>query len=188
MNETSSSSKTETAVIANGCFWCTEAVFSMLRGVSSVVSGYAGGKMENPDYDQVSTGQTGHAEAIKIEFDPKQISFEDLLIVFFNTHDPTTLNRQGADIGTQYRSGIFYTNAAQKTTAESVIKELTDAKAYEKPIVTEVVPLVKFYPAEEYHQGYFKNNRANPYCQIVIAPKLEKFEKRFAELLKPEEK
>lgn len=175
----------ETAVIANGCFWCTEAVFEMLRGVKSVMPGYTGGKMKNPDYDQVSTGQTGHAEAIKIEFDPSVISFKDLLVVFFNTHDPTTLNRQGADVGTQYRSGIFYTSAAQKETSQAVVKELTEAKAYDKPIVTEITPLVEFYPAEEYHREYYKSNPANPYCEIVIAPKLEKFQKRFAELLKP---
>lgn len=154
-----------------------------LRGVKSVMPGYTGGTMVDPDYDEVSTGRTGHAEAIKIDFDPSVISFEDLLTVFFNTHDPTTLNRQGADVGTQYRSAIFYTTPEQKATAERVIKELDDAKAYPKNIVTEVTPLDKFYPAESYHMDYYRNNRTNPYCELVIAPKMEKFEKKFADLL-----
>lgn len=174
----------ETVVLANGCFWCTEAVFTSLRGVKSVSPGFSGGKTENPSYDEVSTGTTGHAESIKIEFDPKVISFKDILIVFFYTHDPTTKDRQGADRGAQYRSAIFYENEEQKKIAQDIIKELSDGKAYDKPIVTEVVPLKKFYPAEDYHHDYFKKNPENPYCQLVIAPKLEKFEKHFTELLK----
>ena len=172
------------AVFANGCFWCTEAVFTSLEGVSSVVSGYTGGTVENPIYEQVSDGGTGHAEAIKIEFDPAVISYDDLLAVFFNTHDPTTRNRQGNDVGTQYRSAIFYGNEEQKTKAEALVRELNETKAYDKPIVTEVRPLGTFYPAENYHQGYYRNHADQPYCQLVIAPKLEKLEKRFAELLK----
>jgi peptide-methionine (S)-S-oxide reductase len=174
----------KTAVFANGCFWCTEAVFSKLRGVISVKPGYTGGKMENPTYEQVSNGNTGHAEAIQIEFDPAVISYDDILAVFFNTHDPTTLNRQGNDVGTQYRSAIFYADDEQKSKAEALIKELNDTKAYEKPVVTEVVPLTKFYEAEDYHHEYYENNKSAPYCQLVIAPKVEKLQKRFAELLK----
>ncbi len=174
----------EIAVVANGCFWCTEAVFSMLKGVESVVPGYTGGHLDNPNYDQVSTGVTGHAEAIKIEFDPSIISFKDILIVFFNTHDPTTLNRQGNDIGTQYRSAIFYMDDSQQKIAEDMLKEFSDAKAYDKPVVTELVPFAKFYEAEDYHHDYYENNKEAPYCQLVIAPKIEKLQKRFAELLK----
>lgn len=173
----------EIVVFAGGCFWCTEAVFQSLKGVTKVTPGYAGGDTKNPNYDQVSTGRTGHAEAIQIEFNPAIISLEDLLIVFFNTHDPTTVNRQGADVGTQYRSAIFYTTDSQKSAAEKVVQELTGAHAYEKPIVTEVKKLEIFYPAESYHMNYYRNNRANPYCELVIAPKMEKFEKKFAELL-----
>ncbi len=173
----------ETAVFANGCFWCTEAVFSMLKGVKSVVPGYAGGVLADPTYEQVSEGNTGHAEAIKIEYDPAIISYDDLLAVFFNTHDPTTLNRQGNDVGTQYRSAIFYSNAGQKATAEALVKELNDSKAYDKPVVTEVCPLERFYEAEDYHHEYYKHNSDKPYCQLVIAPKLEKLQKKFARLL-----
>jgi methionine-S-sulfoxide reductase len=173
-----------TAVFANGCFWCTEAVFSMLKGVKSVKSGYTGGTTENPTYKQVSNGDTGHAEAIQITYDPSIISYNDLLAIFFYTHDPTTLNRQGNDIGTQYRSVIFYSNEEQKQKAEILIKELNDMKSYEKPVVTEVKPLTKFYQAEDCHNDYYKNNKSEPYCQLVIAPKLEKLQKRFAELLK----
>ena len=175
---------TEIAVFANGCFWCTEAVFSMLKGVKSVMPGYTGGTTTNPDYGRVAGGRTGHAESLKIEFDPSVISYDDLLNVFFNTHDPTTVNRQGNDIGTEYRSVIFYSNDEQKQKAEAVIKELSDTHAYDKPIVTEVKPLGAFYDAEDWHRDFYKNNKSAPYCQIVIAPKLEKFEKRFAELLK----
>jgi peptide-methionine (S)-S-oxide reductase len=174
----------KTAVFANGCFWCTEAVFSMLKGVKSVISGYSGGETKNPTYEQVSVGNTGHAESLKIEYDPSVISYDDLLAVFFNTHDPTTLNRQGNDVGTQYRSAIFYADDEQKTKAESLIRELNDSHAYDKPVVTEVTPLAEFRQAEHYHHDYYKNNPTQPYCQLVIAPKLEKMQKRFAKLLK----
>ncbi|MDE2188396.1 MAG: peptide-methionine (S)-S-oxide reductase MsrA [Patescibacteria group bacterium] len=174
----------QVAVFANGCFWCTEAVFSMLNGVISVKPGYTGGTSANPTYDQVSSGTTGHAEAIQIEYDPNIISYDDLLAVFFNTHDPTTLNRQGNDVGTQYRSAIFYGNEAENGKANTLIKELNDSKAYDKPVVTEVKPLQKFYEAEDYHHNYYKNNESQPYCQLVIAPKLEKLQKRFARLVK----
>lgn len=174
----------ETAVFANGCFWCTEAVFSSLKGVSSVHSGYTGGAIANPTYDQVSRGNTGHAECIKIEFDPTVISYDDLLAVFFNTHNPTTLNRQGNDVGTEYRSAIFYTNDIQKQKSEALIVELNSTKAYEQPVVTEVVPLKEFYSAEEYNAQYYAKHSAQPYCQIIIAPKLEKLQKQFTVLLK----
>lgn len=177
-------SKNAIAVFANGCFWCTEAVFLSLKGVISVKSGYTGGAMPNPTYEQVSGGGTGHAEAIRIEYDPSIITYDDLLVVFFNTHNPTTLNRQGNDVGTQYRSAIFYADEEQKMKAEALIRELDDTKAYDVPIVTEVKPLGVFYEAESYHQNYYKNHSDEPYCQLVIAPKLEKLEKRFAELLK----
>jgi peptide-methionine (S)-S-oxide reductase len=176
------------AVFANGCFWCTEAVFTMLKGVKSVMSGYTGGTLRNPTYEQVCESRTGHAEAIRIEYDPEIISYDDLLAVFFNTHDPTTLNRQGNDIGTQYRSAIFYDTDEQKEKAESLIAELNASKAYDKPVVTEVAPLGPFYPAETYHRGYYRNHSDQPYCQIVIAPKLEKLEKKFAQLLKDSNK
>ncbi|HVU06862.1 MAG TPA: peptide-methionine (S)-S-oxide reductase MsrA [Thermodesulfobacteriota bacterium] len=174
----------EKAVFANGCFWCTEAVFSMLKGVISVKPGYTGGTKVDPTYDEVSTGRTGHAEAIEIEYDPSAVSYDDLLAVFFNTHDPTTLNRQGADVGTQYRSAIFYADDRQRQKAAGLIKELNDARAYDKPVVTDIRPLDTFYEAEDYHHDYYKNNKSAPYCQIVIAPKLEKFQKRFEKLLK----
>jgi peptide-methionine (S)-S-oxide reductase len=170
----------EVAVFANGCFWCTEAVFSMLNGVKSVLPGYTGGTTENPNYHAIRD----HAEAIQIEYDPSVITYDDLLSVFFNTHDPTTLNRQGNDIGTQYRSGIYYANDEQKEKAETLVHELNESKAYEKPVVTEIKPLTKFYVAEEYHREYYKNNSAQPYCQLVIAPKLEKLQERFEKLLK----
>ena len=173
----------QVAVFANGCFWCTEAVFLCLKGVLSVQSGYTGGTIKNPTYEQVSTGDTGHAESIKIEFDPEIISYDDLLAVFFNTHNPTTLNRQGNDIGTQYRSAIFYSSDEQKVKAESLIAELNSSKAYEKPVVTEVVPLGEFYSAEEYHKDYYDKHKDQPYCQLIIAPKLEKLQKQFEKLL-----
>jgi len=174
----------EIAVFGGGCFWCTEALFKSLKGIHTVTSGYAGGTAENATYEKVSGGNTDHAEVIKIEFDPDLISFGDLLAVFFNTHDPTTLNRQGADSGTQYRSVIFYASDAQKQEAEKLIEELTINKAYDNPIVTKIEPLTEFYPAEEYHKDYYERNKDAPYCEIVIAPKLEKLEKRFRELLK----
>lgn len=173
----------ETATLAGGCFWCTEAIYKELNGVSEVTSGYTGGTTQNPTYQEVSSGTTGHAEAINIQFDPSVISFTEILQVFFETHDPTTLNRQGADIGTQYRSAIFYHNEEQKETAESIIKEL-NAEVYDGKIVTEVTPFDVFYTAEDYHQDYFEKNPSQGYCQIVIVPKLEKFRKIFADKLK----
>ena len=169
----------ETVTFGSGCFWCTEAVFQQLKGVSSVVSGYSGGHVENPTYEQVVTGRTGHAEVCQIQFDPDQISFEDILEVFFNTHDPTTLNRQGNDIGTQYRSVIFYHTDEQRETAERIKAELDTSGTWKNPIVTEIVPIKKFYKAEDYHQNYYRNNPNQGYCQLVIAPKLRKFEKVF---------
>jgi peptide-methionine (S)-S-oxide reductase len=174
----------KTAVFANGCFWCTEAVFSMLKGVKSVKPGYTGGTVKNPTYEQVSEGKTGHAEAIQIKYDPAVASYDDLLTVFFNTHDPTTLNRQGNDVGTQYRSAVFYGTDEEKGKAEALIKELNGSNAYGKLVVTAVVPLGEFYEAEHYHHQYYEHNKDAPYCQLVIAPKLEKLQKRFAELLK----
>jgi peptide-methionine (S)-S-oxide reductase len=173
---------TEIAVFAGGCFWCTEAVFERLKGVISVMPGYAGGTVANPTYRQVCTGRTGHAESVRVKFDPAQISYDDLLTVFFATHDPTSLNRQGADVGTEYRSAIFYTTPEQKRRAEEFIKELGEPGG--NPIVTEVVPLEAFYEAEDYHQQYYRNNSYAPYCQFVIEPKLEKLHRRFAQLLK----
>ena len=176
---------TETATFANGCFWCTEAIFEELNGVISATSGYTGGQTENPDYKQVCTGTTGHAECIQVVYDPEKISFDELLAVFWETHDPTTLNRQGADAGTQYRSGIFYHNAEQKEKAEKYKTELNENGAFNNPIVTEITPFTKFYVAENYHQQYFENNNnANPYCSMVIQPKLDKFKKVFKDKLK----
>ena len=176
---------TDTATFANGCFWCTEAIFEELDGVISATSGYTGGNTENPTYKQVCTGQTGHAECLQIVYDPAKISFDELLSVFWETHDPTTLNQQGADVGTQYRSGIFYHNDEQKTKAEKYKSELDKSGAYDRPIVTEITAFTKFYPAENYHQQYFENNEnKNPYCKIVIRPKLEKFRKVLKDKLK----
>jgi peptide-methionine (S)-S-oxide reductase len=172
------------AVFANGCFWCTEAVFKMLKGVTSVVPGYTGGTAAYPTYERVSTGTTGHAEAIKITYDPTIISYNDLLTVFFSTHNPTTLNRQGNDVGTQYRSAIFFADETEKQEAERFIKELTDAGAYPDPIVTEVSLLTTFYDAEEYHRDYYMRHPDQAYCTIIIEPKLEKVRQRFSELLK----
>lgn len=174
----------EVATLAGGCFWCTEAVFDDLKGVQSVESGYSGGNAANPSYHQVCTGTTGHAEAVNITFDPKVISFKDLLEVFFTIHDPTTLNRQGADTGTQYRSAIFYRDEGQKVVAEQVIKEIESAKIWDAPIVTEVTPFKSFYKAEDYHQEYFANNPDQPYCRMVIAPKVAKFRNHYREKLK----
>jgi len=176
--------KTETAIFAGGCFWCTEAFFTDLEGVEKVVSGYIGGKTENPTYKEVCEGYSGHAEAIQITFDPEKISYEDLLEIHFATHDPTTLNRQGADVGTQYRSEIFYTSDAQKASAENFIKLLTDQKIFEKKIVTKISSATKFYPAEDYHQDYYALNPNQPYCQAVIAPKLAKLKKNYKSKLK----
>jgi peptide-methionine (S)-S-oxide reductase len=179
-----SDEKTEIAVFGGGCFWCTEAVFDELRGVKSVVSGYAGGTTKNPTYEQVCSGTTGHAEAIRIEFDPVQISFRELMTVFFATHDPTTLNRQGNDVGTQYRSAILYADDRQKNEAAAFIKELDDAKTFTKAVVTTLEPLREFYPAEDYHQKFYANNPYQPYCQYLIPPKLNKLHKQFSALLK----
>ncbi|MFW9956310.1 MAG: peptide-methionine (S)-S-oxide reductase MsrA [Candidatus Thorarchaeota archaeon] len=169
----------EVATFGTGCFWCTEAVFQQLKGVTSVVSGYSGGHVENPSYEEVTTGRTGHAEVCQIEFNPDVISFDGLLEVFFNTHDPTTLNRQGNDIGPQYRSVIFYHTEEQREIAERKKSELEANKMFRKPIVTEITAFTKFYPAEDYHQNYFRNNPNQGYCRYVIAPKVEKFEKVF---------
>jgi peptide-methionine (S)-S-oxide reductase len=174
----------EVATLAGGCFWCLEAVFDDLKGVEDVVSGYSGGKIPNPTYKQVCTGATGHAEVVQVTFAPTQISYRDLLEVFFTIHDPTTLNRQGADVGTQYRSAIFYHSPEQKAIAEQVIGELNAEKIWNRPIVTELTPFTSFYPAEDYHQEYFTNNPFQPYCQIVIAPKIAKFRKQYLERLK----
>ena len=171
-----SNGKNDMAVFGGGCFWCTEAVFDELRGVQSVVSGYTGGAAKNPTYEQVCSGSTGHAEVIKIEFDPSQISFRDLMTVFFATHDPTTLNRQGNDAGTQYRSAILYANEQQKQEAAAFIKELDDAKTFKNPIVTTLEPLKDFYPAEDYHQKFYANNPSQGYCQYMIPPKITKLQ------------
>jgi peptide-methionine (S)-S-oxide reductase len=177
----------EIATFANGCFWCTEAIFEELKGVVSAVSGYSGGQTENPTYKEVCEGTTGHAECIQITFDPSMISYDELLEVFWKTHDPTTLNRQGNDIGTQYRSTIFYHTEEQKQKATQYKKELNESGAWSNPIVTEISPFTVFYPAENYHQQYFEvNGNANPYCQFVIQPKLEKFRKVFADKRKKE--
>ncbi len=178
------SSKYEVATFAAGCFWCTEAVFQRLKGVVKIESGYSGGSVPNPTYEAVCTGQTGHAECTQITFDPKIISFKELLEVFWKTHDPTTLNRQGNDVGTQYRSAIFYHSDEQKELAEKYKKELDSEKIWDAPIVTEIVPFKKFYKAEDYHQDYYNKNGNQPYCSFVITPKLEKFKKVFADKLK----
>jgi peptide-methionine (S)-S-oxide reductase len=174
----------EVATLAGGCFWCLEAVFDDLKGVDSVESGYMGGKTANPSYGEVCSGETGHAEVAQLSFDPKQVSFKEILEVFFVIHDPTTLNRQGNDVGTQYRSAIFYHSAEQKAAAEQVIANMGAAKIYEDPIVTEIVPASKFYVAEDYHQEYFRRNAAQPYCAFVVRPKVAKFRKHFLGKLK----
>jgi peptide-methionine (S)-S-oxide reductase len=173
------------ATLAGGCFWCLEAVYTELKGVEKVQSGYAGGQVENPTYQAVCTGKTGHAEVVQITFDPQVVPYRDLLQVFFTIHDPTTLNRQGADVGTQYRSAIFYHDVEQKQIAEAVIAETEAAKIWGHPIVTQVAPLQAFYKAEDYHQDYFKRNPYQGYCQVVIAPKVAKFRKMYLERLKP---
>lgn len=175
--------KLQIAVFGGGCFWCTEAIFQKLRGVKTVSPGYSGGLTKDPTYEQVSSGTTGHAEVIKFEYDPSLISYRDLLEVFFATHDPTTLNRQGHDVGTQYRSVIFYSSDEQKTQALAIIKELTDSHAYTSPVVTTIEPLIKFYEAEDYHKNYYKRNQDQPYCMVVINPKIKKFKEKFASLI-----
>lgn len=174
------------ATFANGCFWCTEAIFQTLKGVTSVTSGYTGGETKNPTYMEICNGDTGHAEAIEIEFDADILSFNELLLIFFKTHNPTTLNRQGNDVGTQYRSAIFYHNDEQKQQAEAMIKRLTDEQVFDKPIVTHVVPADIFYKAEDYHQNYFNDNTLKPYCTFIIQPKLNKFAKEFTDKIRPE--
>ena len=174
----------EIATLAAGCFWCTEAAFSIIKGVERIEPGYTGGNTTNPTYEEVSTGQTGHAEAAQIYFDPKVISYREILEIFFTMHDPTSLNRQGADVGTQYRSAIFYNSPQQKSTAEILIAELTEEGIWDKPIVTEVVPLKVFYKAETYHKDYYKLHPKEPYCQAVIAPKLAKLQARFLDKIK----
>ncbi len=174
----------EIATLAGGCFWCLEAVFRDLRGVERVESGYAGGEVPNPKYQEVCAGTTGHAEVVQVTFDPQVTSFKELLEVFFTIHDPTTLNRQGADVGTQYRSAIYYHTPEQKQVAEEVIAELNAAQIWNAPIVTEVTPLPQFYKAEDYHQEYYQNNPYQPYCQMVVAPKVSKFRQKFLEKLK----
>jgi peptide-methionine (S)-S-oxide reductase len=171
------------AVFAGGCFWCTEAVFQKLRGVKSVLPGYAGGTIENPTYEQVSSGNSGHAEVIKFEYDSSLISYQDLLNVFFATHDPTTLNRQGNDIGTQYRSAIFYADDEQKIEAQEFIEKLNQDHTFPDPIVTTLEPLTEFYEAEDYHKNYYERNSSQPYCQVIINPKLKKLKEKFASLL-----
>ena len=176
--------QSEVATLAGGCFWCLEAVFDELKGVESVESGYSGGHVQRPSYAQVCDGDTGHAEVVQVTFDPQVLSYKDLLTIFFTIHDPTTLNRQGNDVGTQYRSAIFYHNEEQKKIAEDVMQEVGAAKIWDHPIVTEVTPFDKFYMAEDYHQEYFKNNPFQGYCRVVIAPKVTKFRHKFADRLK----
>lgn len=181
-NATANAQTTETITLGGGCFWCVEAVFQRVKGVENVVSGYSGGQIANPTYREVTSGLTGHAEVVQVSFDPKVISLEKILEVFFKTHDPTTLNRQGADVGTQYRSVIFYHNDKQQKIAQNIIKRLTEEKIWDNPIVTELSPLKAFYRAEDYHQNYFNRNPAQGYCQFVIVPKLDKFKKVFNEV------
>jgi len=181
---TSPAPRLETATVAGGCFWCVEAVFEQTKGVHAVVSGYTGGTSANPTYRDVCNGNTGHAEAVQIEFDPSVVSFRDILEIFFATHDPTTLNRQGADVGTQYRSAIFYHSPDQKAVAEQVIANLNRQGIWSRPIVTVVVAAAPFYRAEDYHLGYYRANPTQPYCQAVIEPKVVKFRQKFADKLK----
>ncbi len=182
--EAAMNSNLEVATLGGGCYWCLEAVFQRLEGVEKVESGFSGGQVKNPSYKEVCTGTTGHAEVIHITFDPKKVAFAEILKVFFTMHDPTTLNRQGNDVGTQYRSAVFFHNDEQKKTAEEIIAELNKAHAYDSPIVTEVTKFDTFYKAEDYHQDYYNNNKNQPYCAYVIQPKIEKFEKVFKDHLK----
>jgi peptide-methionine (S)-S-oxide reductase len=174
------------ATLAGGCFWCLEAVYEQLKGVKSVVSGYAGGHVPNPTYHQVTGGRTGHAEVVQVTYDPEEVSYRDLLGVFFTIHDPTTLNRQGADVGPQYRSAIFYHDEEQKEIAEDVIREMEKEGVWDDPIVTQVEPLDEFYRAEDYHQEYYRNNPYQPYCQVVIRPKVAKFRQKYMGRLRKE--
>lgn len=184
INAASTTPGTDTATFGTGCFWCTEAIFQQVEGVVKVTSGYSGGQTENPNYKEVCTGTTGHAECLNIVYDPKKISYDELLEIFWQVHDPTTLNRQGNDVGTQYRSAIFYHNAEQKAKAEKYKAELDKSGAWDNPIVTTLEPFVKFYPAEDYHQNYYNDNPGQGYCQFVIRPKVEKFQKVFKNKLK----
>lgn len=177
----------ETATFAGGCFWCTEAIFQRLKGITSVASGYSGGALENPNYEAVSEGTTGHAEAVQVEFDPNIISYEKLVEIFFHLVDPTTLNQQGNDVGTQYRSVIFYHSDTQKDSAEKVKKQIEDEHIYDKPIVTDIVPFEKFYKAEDYHQNYYNNNKEGGYCRVVIDPKIKKLLREYGQEVKPSE-
>ncbi|MDA4123258.1 MAG: peptide-methionine (S)-S-oxide reductase MsrA [Thaumarchaeota archaeon] len=184
MTDSGAGGRKEVATLGGGCFWCSEAVFTELKGVEKVESGYSGGTKANPSYEEVCGGNTGHAEAVQVTFDPGIISYRQLLQIFLTVHDPTTLNRQGADVGTQYRSVIFYHDQAQKETAQKVIKETEDAKIWGRPIVTEVTPFKAFYKAEDYHQEYYSNNPNQGYCRVVIEPKVTKFRKQYQALLK----
>jgi peptide-methionine (S)-S-oxide reductase len=174
----------ETATLGGGCFWCTEAVFDSVIGVKDVVSGYSGGHKENPTYQEVCSETTGHAEVVQVNFDPNDISYKEILEIFFGTHNPTTLNRQGNDVGSSYRSAVFYHTPEQKETANEVVKELTEEEIFDDPIVTEITEFTNFYPAENYHQEYFANNPNQPYCMGVVAPKVSKFRQKFADRLK----
>ena len=185
MENTSSASSLQVATLAGGCFWCLEAVYDEMKGVIEVESGYMGGSVADPTYEQVCEGDTGHAEVVQVKFDPAEVSYAEILQVFFVIHDPTTLNRQGNDVGTQYRSAVFYHSPEQKAEAERVIAEITRAGIYHAPIVTELAAASRFYPAEGYHQEYFTRNPSQPYCQYVVAPKVAKFRKHFLERLKP---
>ena len=178
------SASSEVATLAGGCFWCIEAVYQEIDGVESVVPGYTGGSSINPTYEQVSTGKSGHAEAVQVTFDPAKISYREILEIFFSVHDPTTLNRQGTDVGTQYRSAIFYHSDKQKTISQEVMKELNKARLWERPMVTQVAPISKFYPAEDYHRDYFKKHPEQAYCQAVISPKVNKLRRQWAKRLK----
>jgi methionine-S-sulfoxide reductase len=182
-SKTADTAKLEKATFGSGCFWCTEAVFDQLRGVKSAVSGYSGGQVDNPTYEQITTGRTGHAEVIQVTYDPSEIAYDDLLKVFWQTHDPTTLNRQGHDVGTQYRSAVFYHSEDQRRTAEAYKKQLDESGTFSKPIVTEITPFGKFYPAEKYHQEYFQTNPEQQYCEYVIRPMVETFKRVFKDLL-----
>jgi peptide-methionine (S)-S-oxide reductase len=183
-NVNTQNAQIEIATLAGGCFWCLEPLFDALKGVTSVESGYTGGETVSPNYKDVCKGNTGHAEVVRVSFDPEVVSYRDLLEVFFSSHDPTTLNRQGNDVGTQYRSAIFYHSPQQKAIAEETIRDLTSTKIWERSIVTEVTPAQEFYVAEDYHQNYFQQNGAQPYCQLVVAPKVAKLRKTFLEKLK----
>lgn len=174
----------ETIYLGGGCFWCTEAVFDRVRGIVDVESGYANGHLDHPSYDDICTGQTGHAEVVKLDFDPEVISLRDVLLIFLGTHDPTTLNRQGNDVGTQYRSAVFTTDAGQMAEAQALVQELQNEKAFEAPIVTQIEPLTNYWPAEDYHQDYFLQHPGQGYCAFVVGPKVQKFQKAFSRWLK----